>query len=324
MSLFRWLLGSFGAVALAMAGPPTNAQDISGRTVRFVVPYPAGGAGDALTRLLGQAVAESKGPSLVIENRPGASGIIGTEVVARAAPDGATLLLVENPFILSAVLRPSVNYNPVSSFEPICYVADTPAVLAVSSVSEIHSVPEFLDAARAKPGSISYASTGPASIVHIAGELLKRDSRVDLTYVPYPGSPPAVNAVLGGHVTAVIANYSDLKAQLEAGQLRPLAVPAKKRVEPLPDVPTLAEVGFPGIEASVWFGIVAPAGTQKDTLSQFAAYFSAAIKAPDVKRKLAVQGLFPVLSCGAEFGNFIRMEFEKYGLFAREFNLKFE
>lgn len=324
MNLLRCLAGTLGVAALAMSSPQANAQPTPGATVRLVVPYPAGGAGDALARLLGQTIAESNGPSLVVENRAGASSIIGTEVVGRAAPDGATLLLVENPFILSAVLRPSVNYNPVSSFEPICYVADTPAVLAVSSASDIHSLTEFLNAARAKPGAISYASTGPASIVHIAGELLKRDAKVDLTYVPYPGSPPAVNAVLGGHVTAVIANYSDLKAQIEAGQLRPIAVPAKKRVEPLPDVPTLGEAGFPGIEASVWFGFVAPAGTAKDTLAKFAAQFSAASQAPEVQRKLAAQGLFPVLSCGAEFGGFIRTEFEKYGEFAREFNLKFE
>src|SRR5262249_12493969 len=151
-----------------------------------------------------------------------------------------------------------------------------------------------------------------------------RDAHVDFTYVPYPGSPPAMNAVLGGHVTAVIANYSDLKAQLEAGQLRPIAVPAAKRVEPLPDVPTLAELGFPGIEAAVWFGIVAPARTPKDALQKFEAQFSAAIKVPEIKRKVAAQGLFPALSCGPEFGAFLRTQHEKYTQFAKEFDLKLE
>ena len=321
--LLRRLTFGLIAAALTLSNPTANAQTLPA-TVRLVVPYPAGGAGDALARLLGQAIAEINGPAFVIEDRPGASSIIGTEFAARAAPDGTTLLLVENPFILSAVLRPSVNYHPVKSFEPICYLADTPAVLAVSSASEIRSFSDVLAAARKSPGSVSYGSTGPASIVHIAGELLKRDARVDLTYVPYPGSPPAVNAVLGGHVTAVIANYSDLKAQIEGGQLRPIAIPAAKRAEALPDVPTLTELGFPGIEASVWFGIVAPAKTPNDALTQFAAKFSSVVQTPEMKRKLAVLGLFPQLSCGSAFGAFLQTEHAKYTQFANEFSLKLE
>ena len=181
----------------------------------MIVPYAAGGTGDVVARVVGQAITQKTGQSIVVEDRPGASSIVGTEFVSRATPDGTTVLLVENPFILSSILFPG-HYDPVSNFEPLCYIAATPAVLAVSSKSDIQNLADFLKLAQTKAGAVSYGSTGPASIVHIAGELLKRDAKVDMTYVPYPGSPPAMNATLAGTITAVIANYSDLKGQIDS------------------------------------------------------------------------------------------------------------
>src|SRR5262249_20099999 len=222
----------------------------------------------------------------------------------RAVADGTTILLVENPFILSPILFPG-HYDPISSFEPLCYVAATPAVLAVSSKSDIHTLADFLQQAKAKPGAVSYGSTGPASIAHIAGELLKRDAKIDMTYVPYPGSPPAMNATLAGTITAVMANYSDLKGQIDSGALRPIAVPAKKRAQPLPTVPTLAESGFNDLDAAVWFGFVAPAKTPKETLAQLSQFISDAVKSEEVADRLKSQGMFINLFCGAEFGRFL-------------------
>jgi len=294
------------------------------KNIRIVVPYPAGGAGDVLARVLAQFMSEKTGSTVIVEDRPGAGSIVGTDYAARSAPDGATLLLVENPFVLSAVLHPSVRYHPVDSFEPLCYVADTPAVLAVNSKSDIRSIDDFLKAAKAKPGAVTYGSTGPASIVHIAGELLRRDAKVDLTYVPYPGSPPAMNAVLSGHVTAVIANYSDLRAQIDAGGLRPIAIPSAKRVPSLPDVPSLGELGYKDIEASVWFGFVAPKGTPKEIVSEFIKQLTAAMELPDIKEKVKGQGLFASVSCGAPFGAFLADQHKKYIAFAREFDIKGE
>ena len=256
-----------------------------------------------------------------MEDRPGASSIVGSEFAARAAPDGTTILLVENPFILSPILFPG-HYDPVSSFEPLCYVAATPAVLAVSSKSDIHTLSDYLKLATSKPGAVSYGGTGPASIIHIAGELLKRDAKVDITYVPYPGSPPAMNATLAGTITAVMANYSDLKGQIEAGALRPIAVPAKKRAEALPNVPTLAESGFNNLDAAVWFGFVAPAKTPKETLAQLSQYISDAVKSEGVADRLKSQGMFINLFCGAEFGNFLSDQKHSYTEFAREFDIK--
>jgi tripartite-type tricarboxylate transporter receptor subunit TctC len=309
---------------LVLSGHVAKAQSLVGKSVRIIVPYPAGGAGDVITRVLAQQIAESGGPAFVVEYRPGAGSIIGSDVASRAAPDGMTILLVENPFILGSVLHPTGHYHPVKSFDPICYLADTPAVLAVAGSSEFKTLADFLNAAKAQPGTLSYGSTGPASTVHIAGELLKRAAGIELIYVPYPGTPPVVNAVLGGHVTAVIANYSDLKAQIDSRGLRPIAVPAKARVEPLQDVPTLAEHGFKDIEASVWFGFVAPVGTPKDILVQYEKYFTAAIQMPEVKRKLNAQGLFPSVSCGVEFGKFIATQTDNYTKFVREFDIKGE
>jgi len=314
-------LARFCILATVLIAQPALAQGLAGKTIRIIVPYAAGGTGDVVARILGQAVTQKTGQSIVVEDRPGASSIVGSEFAARATPDGTTILLVENPFILSPILFPG-HYDPITSFEPLCYVAATPAVLAVSSQSDIQTLTDFLKLAKSKPGAVSYGSTGPASIVHIAGELLKRDAKVDMTYVPYPGSPPAMNATLAGTITAVMANYSDLKGQIDAGALRPIAVPAKGRVQPLPNVPTLAENGFNDLDAAVWFGFVAPAKTPKETLVQLSQYISDAVKSEGVADRLKSQGMFINLFCGAEFGKFLSDQKNTYTTFAREFDIK--
>ena len=321
MNTVRRISFCFFAASAVLLVQPAWSQSLTGKTVRIVVPYAAGGTGDVVARVVGQAITEKTGQSIVVEDRPGASSIVGSEFAARAAPDGTTILLVENPFILSPILFPG-HYDPVSSFEPLCYIAATPAVLAVSAKSDIHTLADFLTLAKSKPGAASYGSTGPASIVHIAGELLKRDAKVDLTYVPYPGSPPAMNAALAGTITAVIANYSDLKGQIDSGALRPIAVPAKKRVQSLPDVPTLAESGFNDLDAAVWFGFVAPAKTPKETLAQLSQYISDAVTTPGVADRLKSQGMFINLYCGAEFGKFLADQKDTYTKFTREFEIK--
>jgi tripartite-type tricarboxylate transporter receptor subunit TctC len=306
---------------MTLVVPQAFAQGITGRTVKVIVPYAAGGTGDVVARVIGQAITEKTGQSIIVEDRPGAGSIVGTEVAARAAPDGTTVLLVENPFILSSILFPG-HYDVLTGFEPLCYVAATPAVLAVSSKSDIQTLADFIKLAKSKPGAASYGSTGPASIAHIAGELLKRDAKADITYVPYPGSPPAMNATLAGTITAVMANYADLKGQIDDGALRPIAVPAKKRSEALPQVPTLAENGFNDVDAAVWFGFVAPAKTPKETLEQLSRYISDAVKTQSVADRLKSQGMFINLFCGAEFGNFIADQNNQYKTFTREFDIK--
>jgi tripartite-type tricarboxylate transporter receptor subunit TctC len=309
------------AIALALATQPAFTQGLAGKTVKIVVPYAAGGTGDVVARVLAQAVTEKTGQGFIVEDRPGASSIVGTEYAARAAPDGTTVLLVENPFILSAIIFPG-HYDALTAFEPLCYVAATPAVLAVSSKSDIQTLADFVKLAQSKAGAVSYGSTGPASIAHIAGELLKRDAKADITYVPYPGSPPAMNATLSGTITAVMANYSDLKGQIDSGALRPIAVPAKKRSVALPNVPTVAENGFNDVEAAVWFGFVVPAKTPKDVIAQLSQYISDAVTSPAVVERLKNQGMFINLFCGSDFGKFLADEHRTYKEFTAEFNIK--
>jgi len=311
----------FAAVAFALAAKPAFAQSLAGKTVKIVVPYAAGGTGDMLARVLAQTITQKTGQAIIVEDRPGASSIVGTEYAARAAPDGTTVLLVQNPFILSAIIFPG-HYDTQTAFEPLCYVAATPAVLAVSSKSDIQTLADFVKLAKSQAGAVSYGSTGPASIAHIAGELLKRDAKADITYVPYPGSPPAMNATLAGTITAVMANYSDLKGQIDSGALRPIAVPAKKRSVALPNVPTLAENGFNDVDAAVWFGFVVPAKTPKDVVAQLSQYISDAVAAPAVVDRLKSQGMFINLFCGSDFGKFLADEHRTYTQFTAEFNIK--
>jgi tripartite-type tricarboxylate transporter receptor subunit TctC len=328
-------LASYAAIAvLALSGQEALSQGVTGKTVRIVVPFPAGGPADVLARLLAEQIGRAQvRTTMVIEDRPGASSAIGTEAVSRAMPDGNTLLFVGNNFVINASVRPSLSYHPLTSFEPICLLANLPLLLVVNSSSEFHSLAEFLAAARARPGELILASFGPGTPPHIAEESLRRAAGVDWSYVPYPaGDAPAVTALLGEHVTAVLATYSGVIEQVASGKLRPLAVAERVRIAPLPDVPTIVESGYAGFaesrhkdfEASGWLGVVAPAKTPKETIAHLSALFASALQAPEVKSKLLPQGLYPVGTCGADFAAYIRTQHDEYARIIREANIKAE
>src|SRR5262245_17338962 len=293
------------------------------RTIKVVVPVPPGGGMDFLARLLAEQIGRSQGLTMVVESRPGAGGRIATEGVSRLAPDGTTLLMISPSFVLDPHLR-KVNYEPLASFEPICNLVEAPNVIVVNSASPYRTLAELMDAARSKPGEVTMASIGPASNQHVAIETLKHASNIGLTYVPYPGSAPTVNALLGEHVTSLFAAYANVAEQISAGKLRALAAAAAKRIEALPNVPTVAESGYKDFELDNWFGVVAPAKTPKATVSQFAGWFTAALQAPDVRAKLAVQGLYPVGACGADHAALLRKQYDNYGRVVREANIKAE
>ncbi len=249
--------------------------------------------------------------------------MIGTEAVARAAPDGNTLLINANSFVINPHLR-KLNYDPLTSFEPICYLASTPLFIAVNGASPYGTLAELLNAARAKPGDLTLASVGPATGGHIAFEMLKRAANVNLTYVPYSGNAPAINALLGQHVTSVLVDYTALVEQLKAGKLRALTTASSARIESLPDVPTVAESGYKDYELNIWYGLVAPAKTPKESVSQLAGWFTTALQVPEVKAKLVALALYPVGMCGADFVTFIRKQYDEYGRIIREANIKAE
>jgi tripartite-type tricarboxylate transporter receptor subunit TctC len=291
------------------------------RTIKIVVPFAAGGGTDAVARLLAEQIGRSQGVTMLIENRPGAGSVIGTEAVSRTAPDGNTLLITTSDFLIGPHLR-KLNYSPLTSFEPICYLVDSPLLIVVSSASPYGTLADLLSAARAKPGELTLASNGPATAYQIAFETLKRTAKVEMTFVPYPGVAPAVTALIGEHVTSYFGSYTAVAEQLDAGKLRALATPSRTRIETLPDVPTVIESGYKDYEASTWNSLFAPVKTPKATVSQIAGWFTAALQEPSVKAKLIALGQFPVGTCGADFAAFIRKQYDDFGRVIRDSNLK--
>src|SRR5260370_18054752 len=217
-------------ILLMMSGQAAWCQTT--RTIKIVVPYAPGSGPDILGRLLAEQVGRQNGPTMVVEDRPGAGTVIGTEAVARAAPDGSTVLIVAPSFVINPSLR-KVNYDPLTNFEPICHLAATPMVLVVNGASPYRTLADLLDAARAKPGELSLGSGGPGSSLHLGFEILQPPPGIHMLSVPYAGNAPAINALLGGHLTSVYADYPTVVEQLKAGALRALATAARTRVEPL-------------------------------------------------------------------------------------------
>jgi tripartite-type tricarboxylate transporter receptor subunit TctC len=315
-----------GAAAVAVAFSALSSQAAwsqTPRTIKIVVPFPPGGAADFLARVLAEQVGRLKGLSTVVENRPGAGSAVGTEAVSRAAPDGRTILLDSKESIINPHLR-KVNYDPLTSFESICQLVSSPTVISVNNASPYRTLANLLDAARSKPGDLTLAASGPASPFQIGFEMLKRAANFDMTFVPYPGAAPAVNALLGEHVTSALTTYSTVAEQLKAGRLHALATISGTRIEAMPNVPTVDESGYKGFALNIWYGLVAPTKTPKETISQLAGWFTAAMQVPEVKARLAVQGLYPEPMCGADFDALIRKQYEEYGRVIRESNIKAE
>ena len=315
--------GLISVIATTLVALPAHVAWSQTKQIKIVVPVPPGGAGDMLARLLAEQVAQAHEAGLVIENRPGAGTVIGTEAVARAAPDGSTLLM-NAPYLLIGPQVKKVSYDPLTSFEPICYLVSSPGVIVINSASPYNTLADLLNAARAKPAELTLASVGPATAQHIGFERLKRAANVDMIYVPYSGGAPAINALLGGHVTAVFAEYAPLAEHIKAGRLRALATSSPTRIPPLPDLPTVAESGYKDYEVDLWLSLFAPANTPRETVSQLAGWFTAAMQAPEVKTKLVAQGFTPVGMCGADFSALLRRQYDDYGGVIREANIKAE
>lgn len=321
MKLIGILTAAAGMILLALSGHGAESQ--LARTIRIVVPFPAGGSADDVARLLADQIGRTRGVSFVVENRPGAGTVVATEAVSRTTPDGNTLLLVANSFVINPSLK-RLNYDPFTSFAPVCHLVSSPLVVAVNSDSPYRSLADLIAAAHAKPGELTLASVAPATTQHIAFEMLKRVADMNMIHVPYAGGAPAVTALLGGHVTAVIANYSEVEAHLASGKLRALATASRKRIEAAPDVPTVAESGYPNYGTEVWFGLVAPARTPAETLAQLSDWFGAALETSAVKEKLKLQEMYPVGACGADFAKHLRDQFDAYARVIREADIKAE
>lgn len=291
------------------------------RTVKIMVASAPGGVNDILARLLGEQIGRAHGVTVVVENRQGAGEVIGTETAARAAPDGNTILIVANPFLINPLLR-KVNYQPLTSFDPICELATAPTLIVVNASSPYRTLADLFDAARARPGTLTMASIGPGSPFHLGFEKLKRLANVEMTFVPYPGNGPSVNALLGDHVTMMFGTYANVAEHLRAGRLRAIAATTPQRFAALPDLPTVAELGFPNFEVPAWFASFTPAGTPKDALAQLVAWVAGAVHAPEVTARLAALGLAPSRICGAELTASLRAQVDDIAQTIRDARIK--
>lgn len=314
------LLAAAGLAYLALAGA-AFAQ--GARTIRMIVPYPPAGSADVLSRILAQQLNDTAGTNIVIENRPGAGTVIGTELVSRAPADGNTVLVMSNSFVINSHMR-KLTYDPLTSFAPVCDLVTSPNLIVVNANAPYRSLADLVAASQARPGELTMASVGPATTQHIGFEQLKMVTKAAMTYVPFPGGAPAINALLGDHVTAVYGNYSEVGEQLKSGKLRPLVATGAKRMALLPDLPTVAEVGYPGYDVEVWLGTVVPAATPKEARAQLEKWFADALKAAVVRDKLAVLGLYPAGICGTDFAKLIRAKDAEYGQIMKEANIKGE
>jgi tripartite-type tricarboxylate transporter receptor subunit TctC len=312
--------GALAAILVAAFGLDASSQT---RTIKLVVPFAAGGGADIVARLLAEQIARQQGPTLVIENRPGAGTVIATDAVARAAPDGNTVLIVGNSFVINPNLK-RLSYAPLTSFAPVCHLTRSPNVVAVHAAAPYRTLADLIDAARARPGELTMAYNGPATSQHIGFEKLRLAARISLIQVPFPGGSPSVNALLGQHVTSLFVNYPSVAEQAKAGRVRVLATASRTRAETLPDVPTIAESGYPDYEEEVWFGLVAPANTPKEALSALATWFTGAIQAPEIRPKLLAQELEPVGTCGADFATYLRAQHDEYRRIIRAADIKAE
>lgn len=313
----RWLAVGIALAAL-ICNPPTSPAQTG--LIKVVVPVPPGSAGDLIARLLTDQVGRLNNRSFVIEPRPGAGTMIGTEAVVRAPANGQTLL-INAPFLLIGPHLRKLSFDPLASLDPVCYLVSSPGVLAVNAASPYRTFADLMEAVRTRPGQLTFASAGPGSTHQVGFEKLKHDAGLDFLYVPFSGGGPAINALLGNHVTAVLAEYAPLSEHLKAGTLRPLAVTSTARVAGLPGVPTIAET-YPGFEVDFWWGLFAPAHTPDALLSQLAEWFTAAMQKPEVKAKLNELGFFPAGICGQDFAALLRKQYEDYGRVIRSANMR--
>jgi tripartite-type tricarboxylate transporter receptor subunit TctC len=305
--------------AMVLCSAPLDAQ--VPKTLRIIVPLSAGGGGDIIARMIAEQVSRTQSISVVVENRPGAGTVLATEYVARAEPDGATLLFTNAAFLINPHVRRQ-NYDPLKTFEPVCNIVSYPLFVVVKPDSPFRTLADLVNAAHAKPGVVTVASAGPNTAGHIALETLKIATRMDVIYVPFAGTAPAITALLGGHVMALYADYTSVAEQLKNGDLRALSVASAKRFEKLPDVPTVTESGYQDYDQQSWNGLFAPANTPPAVLEQLRKMFGDAGRSEEIKSKLALQGLLPGVSCGADFKANLQQQYDLFGRVISSANLK--
>ena len=312
-----------GAGLLVALSTVAAAQDYPTKPVRLIIPFPPGGSNDVVGRLIATKLSERLGKQVVVDNRGGAGGVIGTEVTANAAPDGYTLGMISIAHAVNPWLY-KLSYDPIKSFSPVAVLATGPNVLAINPSLGVNSVKELIALAKSKPGDIQYASAGVGSFQHLGGELFKLEAGVDMLHVPFKGGGPSMVDVIGGHTKLLFSSLVQTTPHLKSGKLKALGTGGKTRSSILPDVPTIAEAGVPGYEATNWWGIVAPAGTPAPIIAKLHKEIAAVQQSPEVKQQFARQGASILQMSTPEFTAFIQTEMTKWGRVVKEGKLRKE
>jgi len=308
----RWLrIAAVAAVMSAVAGA-AQAQPFPAKPVHIFVPYPAGGGVDVLSRTLGDVVSKQWGQSVVVENRPGAGGMIASQALVASPPDGYTLIMVASGHATNPFLYPKLPYDTFKNFTPISLLASSPNILLVRADSPFKTLADVIAQAKAKPGSLSFAHAGTGTSTHLAGELLKSLAKIDLNAIPYKGGAPAINDLLGGQIPMSFNNGPESVGQLQAGTVRALAVTTAARAPFLPDVPSMAET-VPGYDTEVWWGLLGPGGMPADVVAKLSRDFVAALNTDAVRERLKKLGSLPIGSSPRQFDAKIHADFEKWG-----------
>ena len=310
------------ACVVSVAASAASAQNFPLKPVRWVVSFPPGGSVDSIARRMGPALASALGQQVVIDNRVGASGNIASELVARSAPDGYTLLSHTVPFVVNTFLYSRVPYDPVSDFAPVSLLATTASLLSVHPSVPVRTVKELLALARAKPGALNYGSAGVGTNPHISGELFNYLGKVNMVAVQYKGGRPALTATISGETSLTITSVLEAAPQVQAGRLRAIAVTSGKRSPALPDIPTIAEAGLPGYEFLGWHALLAPKGTPAAITNLLRDKLKVAVGTPEMTRQLQNQGLDLVLGTPDELGAHLKAEMQKWGTVVKERGMK--
>ncbi len=323
MNFNKWMTLVIAAVAGCTAGPVV-AQDFPSRAVRFVIPFPAAGTTDTIGRSVAPALGKALGQSVVIENRPGGNTVIGAEAVMRAPADGHTLLFMAPSFTINPFVQARLPFDTLKDFAGVTRLIYNPLIICVHPSLPVKTVKELVALARARPGELTWAISSVIGGGRIGGEMFMEATQVSMTVVPYGGGAPALTAVLGGHTSLLIGNMLDCSTHVASGKIRPIAVTSATRSNTLPDVPTVAESGYPGFEAINWFGAVVRSGTPRSAIDRLSVEIGRALKLPEVNDALSKVGMIPAPMSPSEFDAFIRREMEINGKIIRKLNLKVE
>ncbi|WP_373376573.1 tripartite tricarboxylate transporter substrate binding protein [Cupriavidus nantongensis] len=310
------------SAASALLPAAAGAEEFPRHPVRMVLPYPAGGPTDLLARVVAVKMGESLGQGVVVDNKPGASGMIGAEAVARAAPDGYTILANASLHVINPSIQPKMRYDAFKDFVPITQLADVPLVLVVNNASPVKTVQDLIAYARREGGALNFGSAGNASAQHLAGESFKLAARVPMQHVPYKGSAPALTDLMGGQIQLMFDSMPSAMPFIKSGKLRAVAVTTPRRASALPDIPTVAESGLPGFDISTWYGLWAPRGTPTAVVEKLASHAAAALKRPDVRQQYADMGAEPVGSSPADFARYNAAEGRKWAEIVRRSGAK--